>query len=74
MSYSLIENDGVTKIAANLTFSNGNSIYAEVPVQEGDAESNYEQILIDRTLLQFKQWDSEGNEIPLDFTVDNVTA
>ena len=73
MSYSLIEEDGVTRVAANLAFSNGDSLYAEVPVQSDDAEANYEQILIDRTLAQLKQYDAEGNEMPLGFTVTSVT-
>lgn len=73
MSYLLIEEDGVTRIAANLVLSNGDSVYAEVPVQSGDTEADYEQILIDRTLLQFKEYDAEGNEMPLGFTVTSVT-
>ena len=74
MSYTLITENDVTRIAAHIAFSNGESTYVEVPVQEGDAEANYEQILIDRTLIQLKLWDDEGNEIPLGFTVDSVTA
>ena len=73
MSYSLIEEDGVTRIAANLAFSNGDSMYAEVPVQPNDAEADYEQIFIDRTLAPFKQYDADGNEMPLGFTVTSVT-
>jgi len=74
MSYSLIEENGVTRIAGNLTFSNGDSCYSEVPVQSGDAEENYEQILIDRTLLLYTDYDSDGNAIDLGFTVSSVTA
>lgn len=74
MSYTLITEDDVTRIAAQIVFSNGDRSYVEVPVQEGDAEENYQQILIDRTLIQLKQWDEEGNETPLGFTVDSVTA
>jgi hypothetical protein len=73
MSYSLIQEDGVTRIVANLALSNGESIYAEVPLQPSDAEADYEQILIDRTLAQLKQYDAEGNEIALGFTVTSVT-
>ena len=74
MTYTLITENDTTRIAAHIAFSNGESTYVEVPVHEGDVEENYEQILIDRTLLQLKQWDDEGNEIPLGFTVDSVTA
>jgi len=73
MSYSLIEEDGVTRIAGNLALSNGETIYAEVPVQSGDAVADYEQILIDRTLLPLKEYDDQGNEIDLGFTVTSVT-
>jgi len=73
MSYTLIEEDGVKRIAANLALSNGDSMYVEVPVQSDDAEADYEQILIDRTLAQLKQYDAEGNEMPSGFTVTSVT-
>jgi len=74
MSYSLIEEDGVTRIAANVALSNGETLYSEIPVQSDDAEADYEQILIDRTLLPFKEYDDQGNEIALGFTVTSVTA
>lgn len=74
MSYSLITENDVTRIAAHIAFSNGDRLYVEVPIEAADAEADYEQILIDRTLFQLKSWDDEGNEIPLGFTVNSVTA
>lgn len=73
MGYLLIEDNGATRIAGNVNFSNGTSIYTEVPVQFGDVPSDYEQILIDRTLPAFKSYDQNGNEVDLDFTVTSVT-
>ena len=73
MSYSTIQEDGVTRICANVTFSNNETMYVEVPVTSETTESDYEQILSDQALMLFKEWDSEGNEIALDFTVTSVT-
>lgn len=74
MSYSTLIKDNTTIVCANLTFSDGSNSYVEMPMNEDDLEEEYEQLLIDRFLVQFHEYDSEGNALPLDFTVTSVTA
>ena len=74
MSYSILIKDNTTIVCAVLTLSDGHSSYVEMPMNEDDLEEEYEQLLIDRYLMQFYEYDSEGNALPLDYTVTSVTA
>lgn len=74
MPFKTITEDGVSRVKANVTLSNEDTFYVEIPIfHDLTDDAAHEEAIRLYINEQMTEYDDEGNALPLEVTIVSIT-